>query len=405
MVVFSGDLCYKLQTANCKLKGEISILTTKIAKINLQIKAVNLSIEKLGQEVTDTNTQINQTEGSITSNKNNISNTLQSIYQNDKADTIQILLKSKQLSDFFGNISDLTSVQDNLRTELEDLIVARNELADEKDQLDRQRLDAEEVRSYQASQQAQIQQIKSEKNILLQATKGQVEQYKSLVVEKQKAAADIRNRIFRLLGGGELQFGDAVKIAAIAEKATGVRSALILSVLTQESATSGVIGRNLGKCYYNTPARNNAGTVMNNTQKPVFLALISSLGESYKPESTPVSCPIYSDGAYGGAIGPAQFLPTTWNLYKDRVAAVTGANPANPFNNLDAFTATALYLSDGFQGCKTIYSSLFHQEDCVAAKYYAGGKWRSYTSPGRYGYRVAERAQNLQKDIDLLNNN
>jgi hypothetical protein len=89
-------------------------------------------------------------------------------------------------------------------------------------------------------------------------------------------------------------------------------------------------------------------------------------------------------------------------LYKDRVAKITGGNPANPFNNSDAFTATALYLADGLKGCKDIYANLFSQENCAAAKYYAGGNWRNYTKLGRYGYRVAERAANLEKDIETI---
>ena len=201
-------------------------------------------------------------------------------------------------------------------------------------------------------------------------------------------------------GGGELNFGEAVKIAQLAENATGVRASFILSVLTQESAIKGVIGANLGKCYYNTPRNNNSGTVMNNSQKSVFLAIMQEL--NINPETTPVSCPIASDGAYGGAMGPAQFMPTTWELYKKRVGEITGGNPASPFNNLDAFTATALYLKDGLVSCKQIYNNLFSQENCAAAKYYAGKKYKSYMSVGRYGYRVADRATKFQDDIDVL---
>jgi hypothetical protein len=130
---------------------------------------------------------------------------------------------------------------------------------------------------------------------------------------------------------------------------------------------------------------------------------MSELG--LNPDRTPVSCPITSDGAYGGAMGPAQFMPSTWDLYKDRIGGITGGKPASPFNNLDAFTATALYLSDGLPGCKSAYSALFSQEACVAAKYYAGGKWRSYMSVGSYGYRVAERAAGFESDIEVLNGN
>jgi membrane-bound lytic murein transglycosylase B len=203
-----------------------------------------------------------------------------------------------------------------------------------------------------------------------------------------------------MLGGGELPFGDAVKIAQAAERATGVRAAFILAVLAQESALKGVIGANLGKCYYNTLRNNDSGTVMSNSQKPAFLKIMEGL--KMNPDTTPVSCPIVSDGAYGGAMGPAQFMPTTWELYKNKVEEITGNNPASPFNNFDAFVATALYLKEGLVSCKQIYSSSFSQENCAAAKYYAGKNYRNYMSIGRYGYRVADRAVKFEEDIETI---
>ncbi len=384
------------------LKGEISTLNAKMEKISLQIKAVNLSISKLNQEVSQTTQEIHETENYISSNKSTLSDTLTDIYYNDNVDTLEILLKSSELSEFFGNVNDLSSVQENLRGTLEDLVVARGELLDEKSRLDLAKADKESVKAYQDSQRLLVQRIKTEKDTLLKVTKGQESKFQDLAIEKKKAAAEIRNKIFRLLGGGELRFEEAVRIAKVAENATGVRAALILSVLTQESAIDGVIGKNLGKCYYNTPRNNASGTVMSNTQKPVFLSILAELGSNYEPATTPVSCPISSDGQYGGAMGPAQFMPTTWMLYKNRVSKITGGSPANPFNNLDAFTATALYLSDGLEGCRAIYSTLFSQENCAAAKYYAGGNWRNYMRTGRYGFRVAERAADIEKDIEII---
>jgi hypothetical protein len=99
-------------------------------------------------------------------------------------------------------------------------------------------------------------------------------------------------------------------------------------------------------------------------------------------------------------------MPRTWwdvekeTGYKRRVEKVTGSPVASPFDNLDAFTATALYLNDALEGCEAIYKTQTSRESCAAAKYYSGANWRKHMKG--YGASVASRAAEFQKDIDMI---
>ena len=374
---------YRAQGKN--LQDEINRLEAQIAKLNLQIKAINLSLEKLDKEIQNTKNQISQTESEIDLYKEGLGNSIQSLYEKDGEGLVEIILKNPQLSDFFGDLNNLLAVQDNLRITLQKVVEARQRLIDQREVLALERSDAAALKSYQDSQKENIKKAQTEKTTILKDTKGKESEYQKLVTEKKKTAAEIRKQIFQLLGGGELEFEEAYRLASLAEAATGVRSALILAVLDRESA----LGKNVGRCDYKT--------AMHPTRDiPVFLKIIKELNleKDLGAGIVKVSC-ANSDGAYGGAMGPAQFIPSTWVLYKDRVADLTGHNPPSPWNNSDAFVATALYLKDsGAAG-----GSLSKERE-AAARYYAGSRWKLYL--WTYGERVITQAQQFQDDIDIL---
>ncbi len=381
---------YENQVAGYKqqgktLKGEITTLNGKIAKLNLQIQAINLTLRELNKKIGDTETQIVATQESIDSHKLTLSELFQSLYADEKVSLIEIFLKNPKVSDFFNDLNSIALIQNNLRLAVEQITDLRNQLKEKQDQFYLAKADAETTRSYQDSRKAEVDSVKAEKNKLLDITKGQESKYQILLKETRETAAQIRSRIFQLLGGGELSFEEAYKYAKLAGSAAGIKPALILAVLDRESA----LGQNVGRCNYKT--------AMSPANQSLFLEITRSLG--INPDVVTVSCP-NRDGVYGGAMGPAQFIPSTWNLYKSAVSGVTGNNPASPWNNADAFAATALYLKDAMTGCASIYSSEASRNRCVAAKYYAGGRWRSYL--WTYGEAVVSRAASFQSDIDTI---
>jgi peptidoglycan hydrolase CwlO-like protein len=381
---------YENQIASYKKQGntlssQISTLNANIAKVNLQIQATTITLEELDKDIADTQSQIVVTQGDITDKKVALGNLLNSLYQTDHVSLMEMFLKNPQISDFWADTQNISLFQDNLRVAVQQVTDLATQLQGQEQQFADSRTDAASAQTYQAAQKDQIASTKAEKNTLLAETKGQESKYQTLLTQTQATAAQIRARIFELLGGGQLSFEDAYQFAKVASNATGIDPSLILAVLDRESA----LGQNVGKCSYQT--------AMSPSNQPIFLEIVAGL--NLDPNTLTVSC-ANADGDYGGAMGPAQFEPSTWELYADGVANVTGHNPPSPWNDADAFVATGLYLQDGMTGCASLYTSSVSQERCVAAKYYAGSRWKNYL--WTYGEAVVEQAQSFASDIATI---
>ncbi len=380
------------------LSGEIKRLMAQVDKINLQIKAVNLNLTRLDKDIASTSNKITTTESEMDKKKEAISGALRSMNSSEGQNIVEMLMLNPSINDFFTNISNLTVIQSSLQDNLRDLEALREDYVTEKSNLSDQKTNAQQLKNLQLAQKQAAEDIRRQKDSLLKTTKGKESEYQKLLKDKEKQAAQIRNRLFHLMGGGEMTFEQAYNLAKYASSATGVRPEILLAILDQESA----LGKNVGKCDYKT--------AMHPTRDiPIFLDIVASLGlqDDLASGKLKVSCAIVSDGSYGGAMGPSQFIPSTWKLYAERIKSVTGGATANPWSNRDAFVATALYIKDAIssKACTDYSNQIPSQsqtllERCAAAKYYAGNNWYKYRFA--YGDSVLDRAERFESDIAII---
>lgn len=391
----------KTQQEKKNIQNQIYILKKEIEKLNLQIYQSNIMIKDLGFQIKDTEASIDQTALKVKDSRKKLAAFLQLIYEEDQRSMIEILLSESEISDFFDDLMALESLNAKTCELLQEIKNLNNYLENQKQSLDEEKSDLEKVVIMKELQKQESQDTKYLREYLLEQTAGEEAKYQELLFATQKKAAEIRARIFELIGVPEAPtFGEALEIARYVEGMTGVRPALLLAVLTQESN----IGKNVGQCYLKNSSTGDGvvaynGKAVSKVMKPSrdvapFLEITKALGrDAY---NTPVSCPIPSVGGYGGAMGPAQFIPSTWMLYKDRLAEIIG-KPADPWKINDAFLAAALYLSD-YGAAKQTYNA----EWKAAMIYFSGSTNVRYRF---YGDSVMAITAQYEQDIKQIEAN
>jgi len=398
-----GDIT-KTQKEKKTLQNEISILRNQIRKIDLEITKSNTLITDLRGQITDTTFSIGKTQEDVEAKKQQLAQLLQRLHQEDQRTIVEIVLTGPTLSDFFNNLAALQSLQDRNKELLDTTIGLSVYLEGQKGDLESEKHDEEHFVEIQILQKQESQKLTSQNQELLDVTRGKESEYQKLLTNRQLQAQEIRSRIFELIGVPDAPtFGEAVKIAQAVEQLTNVRAPFLLAVLTQESN----IGKNVGRCYLKDERTGNGetinGTFVYRVMKPTrdvqpFLKITRELGRD--PFTTAVSCPIPSIGGYGGAMGPAQFIPSTWIAYKDKIARLKGS-PGDPWNINDAFLASAVYLGDLKATRQT-----FEYEWCAAVSYFSGNcSTRNQIRYEFYGDNVMAITKRYEQDIRALQGN
>ncbi|MBU3918515.1 lytic murein transglycosylase [Patescibacteria group bacterium] len=345
---YEGKVSEK-QTEKKTLENKVFVLKNKINKINSDIYTSNLMIKDLNIQIGDTQESIGVTSDKIEQSTKRLSELLRLIEEQDRRSLLEVMLSEEELSDFFDELAALEALSLRNQELLIDIKALKGHLESEEQNLSEEKQDFEYAVVAYEIQKDRSQQLKSEEELLLKKTKGQEELYQQYLKETEAKAIEIRKSIFQLAQVSEDDAPtqeEAYKLAKYVEGITGVRAALILGLIQVESA----MGKNVGQCNcsgrsYCTYPDIGWDQVMNPNQpyqRTAFKQIVEELGLDIN--ATPISCSVSGGKVqWGGAMGPAQFMPATWLSYKSKITAITG-EPANPWRVRDAFLAAGLYL-------------------------------------------------------------
>lgn len=390
------------QNQHQTLQTQINAFNAEIKKTQLQIQAINVAITQLNGDIGVHNQTLSQLSVKLEAEKESLAQILRQTQVLDGYSVVSVALGSQSVSEFFKDLDAFSSIKSSLANSFSQIERTSSSTEAEKEALQTRLAEQQQLRQVAQVAQQSVQAQENDKQKLLTQTKGIEANYQKLIATTQKTAAQIRTELFQLAGGGgQISLPTAITLAKQAGAATGVRPAFILGILKQETN----LGANVGQCLLtNSPSKGdgkgkNTGTPIQGVMKATrdvdpFIAITSALG--LDPFSMPVSCP--QSTGYGGAMGPAQFIPSTWVGYQNRIAKLAGhiSSPANPWDNLDAFTAIALYMTDLGAAARTSSA-----ERIAALKYFAGGY---YNNPrfAPYGDSVMQFAADYQQEIDIL---
>lgn len=381
------------KTEKQTLTAKINQLKKEQGKITLQIKAANLQINELGKQLSLTESSIQITSQKLSRTKGRAAAIIRAIHEREETPLVEVLIGGG-LSVFFGELEILEKLSRGLNASINEAKAARIELEDKYSDLEIKQGEKKNLLAVQTLQRQNLLAKASEQSKLLKETQGKEERYQAMLADSKKRAQEIRNRIYELLGvSQQITFGEAVEIARWVSGQTGVRAELLLAVLTQESN----LGKNVGTCNRigDPPSKGWQAVMKPERDQAPFLTIAKEL--DIDPDITPVSCPMRDASGkqigWGGAMGPAQFIPSTWVLYKSKVSAITG-KPANPWDIRDAFLAAALLLKDnGATGGRS-------DAEWRAAMIYFSGS--TNTRFRFYGDNVVALAKRYEEDIRAL---
>lgn len=379
------DLVLDKQQEGSSLKRDIDILNAKIASAKLAIKARDITITKLNLDIGQKSKNISFLGEEMEKTKSILADFLRKINENDNFSPVELAIIYRDISQFFDELEFLNKIQDSLQDSLLRFKNLKSEEEAERDDLTQKKNEELELKSIQELQKNKLDQDEKEKKRLLDITKGKEAEYQKVLNVKKKDAASIRSQLFLLTGSPDIPFEKAIEFANLAQSHTGIRPAFLLAVITEESN----LGQNVGKGNW----KEDLSHARCKSQRIAFIEITSELG--LNPDLMPVSKKVWY-GYCGGAMGPAQFMPSTWQLYKKSVSKITGSNPPNPWDPRDAFVAAALLLRDNGARSGDQYS-----EWKAAMKYLAGSNWNK-SAYRFYGDDIMAIAVKYQEQITLL---
>lgn len=355
------------------IAAQLERIQQQLAKAQLEIRQTRLSIQDVAEQQTQTEETVESLKQEVQEKREQLRALIRLLYQREQVSIVAIFLDQQSLSEALAEHAAIEEIQNRGIATVKELKTREEELRQKQAELEQQQQDLQEFQQLLAAQQADLDARHDEQATFLSAKRSEQATYEQRLKEAQEAREEIEQGLFQLKDAGvKLSLTEATDMARYASQLTGVRAALILAVLKVESN----VGANIGSGRFPDD--------MQPQSREPFVRITAKLG--LDPYTTPVSRRV--SYGWGGAMGPAQIMPQTWEGIEGRLAQLLKKPLPNPYELTDAVVATAMFLAD-----RGATSPTGEQE--AVGRYLAGPNWQRFTW---YNDRVFAVAREYEKE-------
>lgn len=313
-----------------------------IRDLNYEIANLSLSISQLENEIKKRQEVIEELDSVLKEKKEILSDAIRRVYEYDYISYVEIFLGYGSLSDFGSQLIEMDSIQTAIRASIEDFQAAKDKIEAEKTRLGKDReakLEYKKNQEYsqyslttkQEQQEYYLQQLAVAKTPL----EREMARIETELMELREAMGRIQSYLFSWLWGQRPTWSQIFFAVSSSSKKAGVNMFTMLAILQVESRFRTTAGSNAGSPQGNLKRchdyRDSDEPFCSN-QKKVFEEICAEL--DLNKNIVPIS-PAY-------AMGPAQFIPTTWRGYQRLYSGLR-----NPWDLNDAVLAMAYKLKRG----------------------------------------------------------
>jgi membrane-bound lytic murein transglycosylase B len=339
----------KVQDKIEKEEKELQQSQASLSVTQSQINATANQIDKTEEEISRKEKELENLKTKIALNKKILTAYTQEMQISDQDMSWALKLSSQNFSQYFQNFDQVLNAK-------EKLLAIMNEIKEDKEKTE---VVKEELAEKKEEHEELLAVKQSEKNVIV----ADINETKLTISQLQAKMSKLRSTLSKFLGSS-YDMDDVVDAVKYADKKTGVRKEFLFAMLDKETD----LGRFTGGCYYDKGS-NPVKKHMKSADKTEFIKLMDELG--YGKNDKKLSC--WPGYGYGGAMGIAQFMPSTWIGYKSSIASMTGNKPANPWRLEDGVMGMALKLKKAGADKKS-------KEHYAAKLYYCGGPSSPYWS-------------------------
>lgn len=354
---------------------QLERIEQELQKAHLQLQQTQLSITETLSRITETEEELSNNEEAIGNLRQRLRTTVRLLYEHEQRSMLHLLLSSGSLAEVITEQNIYHEIQERMLNLIQDLRQRQDTVREQQTEFTERQQQLANLQQALLTQQKELKEEQNVKNSFVQHKQSQQDTYEQLISEAQAAHEEIKNDVFRLKNiGVEVSFTDAREAARFASSLTGVRAALLLAVVKVESN----VGEWAGSGHFPVD--------MHPLSRDAFLRITARLG--LDPHIAPISRRPSSYQGWGGAMGPAQIMPLTWERIEPHVTRLINKPLSNPYELTDALVATGILLAE--RGA----TDRAHEYEAVN-RYLAGPNWIYHTW---YGDRVLAVAKEYEQE-------